>query len=49
MAAFRNVLKNAMEMTNNLPEIPRDRTDDIHNLQWADECDLVLFMAGNQL
>lgn len=37
-----------MEITNNLPEIPSGRADDIHNLQWADDCDLVLFMAGNQ-
>ena len=31
-----------------LPVIPPDRGDDLHNLEIADEADLVLFMAGNQ-
>ncbi len=32
----------------NLPIIPSDRADDLHNLEIADSADLVLFMAGNQ-
>ncbi|NOZ69526.1 MAG: ABC transporter substrate-binding protein [Deferribacteres bacterium] len=31
-----------------LPEIPSSRGDDIHNIQYMDSADLVLFMAGNQ-
>jgi molybdate transport system substrate-binding protein len=31
-----------------LPVIPFDRGDDLHNLEIADSADLVLFMAGNQ-
>lgn len=31
-----------------LPVIPSDRSDDLHNLEIADSSDLVLFMAGNQ-
>ncbi len=31
-----------------LPIIPSDRADDLHNLEIADSADLVLFMAGNQ-
>ena len=31
-----------------LPTIPSDRGDDLHNFQHASECDLILFMAGNQ-
>lgn len=31
-----------------LPIIPFDRGDDLHNLEMADSADLVLFMAGNQ-
>ncbi|MBU4208158.1 MAG: substrate-binding domain-containing protein [Proteobacteria bacterium] len=31
-----------------LPVIPHDRADDLHNLEIADSSDLVLFMAGNQ-
>ena len=31
-----------------LPVIPSDRSDDLHNLEVADSSDLVLFMAGNQ-
>jgi len=34
--------------TKNLPKIPSDRGDDLHNLEIADSADLVLFMAGNQ-
>ena len=30
------------------PIIPSDRKDDLHNLEWIDSPDLVLFMAGNQ-
>jgi len=33
---------------NKLPIIPSDRSDDLHNLDVADSCDLALFMAGNQ-
>ena len=33
---------------NNLPVIPADRSDDLHNLEIADSADLILFMAGNQ-
>jgi hypothetical protein len=32
----------------NLPVIPADRADDLHNLDIADSADLILFMAGNQ-
>lgn len=31
-----------------LPVIPSDRGDDLHNLEIAETADLVLFMAGNQ-
>lgn len=31
-----------------LPEIPQSFRDDIHNLQYVESADLVLFMAGNQ-
>jgi ABC-type molybdate transport system substrate-binding protein len=31
-----------------LPVIPPDRVDDLHNLEIAEDADLVLFMAGNQ-
>ena len=30
------------------PVIPSDRGDDLHNLEFADSADLVLFVAGNQ-
>ena len=31
-----------------LPVIPPERGDDLHNLEAAETADLVLFMAGNQ-
>ena len=31
-----------------LPEIPPSRGDDLHGLEYVDNADLVLFMAGNQ-
>ena len=31
-----------------LPIIPYDREDDLHNLEISTEADLVVFMAGNQ-
>jgi molybdate transport system substrate-binding protein len=31
-----------------LPEIPLTRGDDLHNLEYLESADLVLFMAGNQ-
>jgi ABC-type molybdate transport system substrate-binding protein len=31
-----------------LPVIPSDRADDLHNLEIVDSADLILFMAGNQ-
>jgi ABC-type molybdate transport system substrate-binding protein len=31
-----------------LPVIPSDREDDLHNLEFVDSADLVLFVAGNQ-
>ena len=31
-----------------LPVIPSDRADDLHNLEIIDSADLILFMAGNQ-
>jgi len=34
--------------TKELPVIPSERADDLHNLEIADSADLVLFMAGNQ-
>jgi len=30
------------------PRIPKDRSDDLHHLDIADQADLILFMAGNQ-
>ncbi len=33
---------------NDPPVIPSDRSDDLHNLELANDCDLVCFMAGNQ-
>lgn len=32
----------------NFPIIPSDRKDDLHNVEYADSADLVLFVAGNQ-
>ncbi|NOX19657.1 MAG: ABC transporter substrate-binding protein [Nitrospirae bacterium] len=37
-----------MKYQEQYPEIPATRADDLHNLQYADDADLVLFMAGNQ-
>lgn len=38
-----------MEKTSaDLPEIPPDCGDDLHNLEYLHDADLVLFMAGNQ-
>ncbi|MEW6569962.1 MAG: substrate-binding domain-containing protein [Nitrospirota bacterium] len=38
-----------MEKRNiDLPEIPISRADDLHNLEYLENADLVLFMAGNQ-
>ncbi len=34
--------------TTNLPVIPSNRGDDLHNIEIADKADLVLFVAGNQ-
>ncbi|WP_456433191.1 molybdate ABC transporter substrate-binding protein [Thermosulfuriphilus sp.] len=31
-----------------LPEIPPERMDDLHGLEWVEEADLILFVAGNQ-
>jgi ABC-type molybdate transport system substrate-binding protein len=31
-----------------LPEIPSTRADDIHNFEFMNDADLILFMAGNQ-
>ena len=35
-------------MEPHFPIIPADRADDLHHLSYADNADLVLFMAGNQ-
>ncbi len=35
-------------MKGNLPIIPANRADDIHNLDILDKADLILFVAGNQ-
>ena len=35
-------------MTPKFPEIPSERADDLHHLAYADNADLVHFMAGNQ-
>ena len=35
-------------MEKHLPIIPSDRADDLHHLEFANNADLVLFMAGNQ-
>ncbi|AEA46934.1 molybdate ABC transporter substrate-binding protein [Archaeoglobus veneficus] len=37
-----------MEETTKMPEIPPERIDDLHNIEYADNADLILFMAGNQ-
>jgi len=39
---------NSVMNKKDLPVIPSDRSDDLHNLEIADSSDLVLFMAGNQ-
>lgn len=35
-------------MNTSYPVIPAERADDLHNLETAEQADLVLFMAGNQ-
>ncbi len=35
-------------MQNQFPKIPKERSDDLRGLEFADTADLVLFMAGNQ-
>ena len=35
-------------MKKKYPEIPSERSEDLHNLDLIDRSDLVLFMAGNQ-
>lgn len=35
-------------MASDFPVIPSERGDDLHNLELAEQADLVLFMAGNQ-
>jgi molybdate transport system substrate-binding protein len=35
-------------MEKDYPEIPAERSEDLHNLDIADRADLILFMAGNQ-
>lgn len=37
-----------MESDTDLPRIPAEHADDLHGLEWIDDCDLALFMAGNQ-
>jgi molybdenum ABC transporter molybdate-binding protein len=37
-----------MKEEKSYPVIPPDRGDDLHNLEFADSADLVLFVAGNQ-
>ncbi len=37
-----------MKKDNPMPEIPSNRGDDIHNIEFMDDADLILFMAGNQ-
>jgi ABC-type molybdate transport system substrate-binding protein len=32
----------------NMPHIPSERADDLHHLEVAHDCDLIIFMAGNQ-
>ena len=39
---------NHPEQKAELPVIPSDRGDDLHNLEFADNAQLVLFVAGNQ-
>jgi ABC-type molybdate transport system substrate-binding protein len=38
----------AQKTDRSYPLIPADREDDLHNLEFADSADLVLFVAGNQ-
>ena len=35
-------------MKKEFPTIPESRSDDLHNLDYADTADPVLFLAGNQ-
>lgn len=37
-----------MTATQRLPDIPDDREDDLHHIEFIDTADLALFMAGNQ-
>ena len=37
-----------MMVTHRMPVIPSDRIDDLHHLEFAEDADLILFMAGNQ-
>ena len=34
--------------THTFPIIQTDRIDDLHHLEYAENADLILFMAGNQ-
>jgi ABC-type molybdate transport system substrate-binding protein len=40
--------ENGMKIETAYPVIPDDRGDDLHNLEFVDSADLVLFVAGNQ-
>jgi ABC-type molybdate transport system substrate-binding protein len=47
--SFQDAILLAMKNINiNLPEIPSTRSDDLHNIEYMNNADLVLFMAGNQ-
>ena len=39
---------NGFDMISKLPQIPKERSDDLRGLEFAETADLVLFMAGNQ-
>ncbi len=42
------VQMSAEKVKTSLPVIPSDREDDLHNLEFVDSAELVLFVAGNQ-
>ena len=46
--SFENKAIGSAMTEKDLPIIPSDRLDDMHNLEIAETADLVLFMAGNQ-
>ena len=48
MATFLFLRRLETAMQKYYPEIPAERSEDLHNLPIVDQADLILFMAGNQ-